>query len=104
MLLFMQHMDVMRSSARFWTSIMNCLPGLSHCGQNPVARGRQQARIAHTHLGPSPTQIDGHPEARTWLVFSLRCPGVPCRGAFTHYCLYSAAGCSDGRFLDCKSL
>lgn len=104
MLLFMQHMDMMRPSASFCTSTVNCFPGLSQCGQNPVARRRQQARTAHTHLRPSPTQVDWHPEARAWLVFRLQCPGVSCRGAFTHYCWYSAARCSDGKFPDCKSL
>lgn len=46
----MQHVDTTSSAAWFWAFITNCL--LNHWGQNPVARGRQQARTACTHLRP----------------------------------------------------
>lgn len=48
--IFMQHMDMTSSAARFWAFSTNFLP--NHWGQNPVAWGRQQARTACTHLRP----------------------------------------------------
>lgn len=53
----MQHMDMMSSAARFWAFITNSLS--NHWGQNPVARGRQQARTACAHPRPLlPKEMD----------------------------------------------
>lgn len=48
--LFMQHMDMTSSAAGLWAYITNFL--LNHWGQNPVARGKQQARTACSPLRP----------------------------------------------------
>lgn len=71
-------MDVMSSATRSWAFSMNCLPSLSHWGQNHVAEAGNKPGLpvlTSDLLQECSAQVAEHSNARAWLVFSLWCPG-----------------------------
>lgn len=97
-------------AANFWAFIINCLPSLSHWGQTHMAGvGSEPGLLELSQTFSCTTAVPKRMDTlKPWHGWCLACGvlamkrSVPCRGAFTHLCSYSAARCSDGKFSDCK--